>query len=387
MRVTLAFLSICALCSADTITLKSGGIVEGTYLGGDARNVRVAVGDRVDSYPVSEISTIQFRHDAPPKQTSTRAPDGLERRSTAGPVIPAGTALIVKMIDPVNSENDRAGQNYRGSVEEAVVVDGQTVIPRGAQIVARLVNDGAAPRVDLAQVQVNGRPLDVAGSVAGSAAAHKGFTRGSARRNTPDLHSEPAAAPMRRIIMAGAFTSALLFAASQHVTEGIAESPVRVIIYEDLQCPDCADFRHVLDEKLLPKYQSKVTFEHRDFPLAKHAWARRAAIAGRYIAEIKPALASDYRRFAMARQDEITAANFNGVLERYAREHGMDAAKVVASEDDPKLAAAVQADFEEGVARGIAHTPTVLVNGRAFVEHFTYEEVAQAIDAELAANK
>ncbi len=187
--------------------------------------------------------------------------------------------------------------------------------------------------------------------------------------------------------MAGIFTSASLLAASQHVTEGPANSPVRVVIYEDLQCPDCAAFRQVLDEKLLPRYRSMVTFEHRDFPLAKHAWARRAAIAGRFIAETKPTVAGDYRSFVMAHQDEITAANFNDILERYAKEHGIDPAQAVASEEDPKLAAAVQADFEEGVARGIAHTPTVLVNGRPFVEHFTYEEVAQAIDAELAANK
>jgi hypothetical protein len=41
----------------------------------------------------------------------------------------------------------------------------------------------------------------------------------------------------------------------------------------------------------------------------------------------------------------------------------------------------------EGVARGIVHTPTVLVNGRPFVETFPVEDVAKAIDAELAAAK
>ncbi|NWF85183.1 MAG: thioredoxin domain-containing protein, partial [Bryobacteraceae bacterium] len=55
--------------------------------------------------------------------------------------------------------------------------------------------------------------------------------------------------------------------------EGNPSSPVRVVIYEDLQCSDCAAFRKMLDEKLLPRYGSKVAFEHRDFPLAKHSWA------------------------------------------------------------------------------------------------------------------
>ena len=159
------------------------------------------------------------------------------------------------------------------------------------------------------------------------------------------------------------------------------------MIYEDLQCPDCADFRKVLDEKLLPKYRGKVAFEHRDFPLAKHAWARKAAIAARFVAATKPDLAVGFRQYLMGHQDEINAGNFNSVLERYAKEHGIEPAKAIAALDDKQLAAAVQQDFEEGIARGIAHTPTVLVNGAPFVEHFTYEEVAKAIDSELAALK
>ena len=66
-------------------------------------------------------------------------------------------------------------------------------------------------------------------------------------------------------------------AAEQHLMEGAAQSTVQVLIYEDLQCPDCADFRIMLDQQLLPRYAATVRFEHRDFPLAKHAWARKAA--------------------------------------------------------------------------------------------------------------
>jgi protein-disulfide isomerase len=192
---------------------------------------------------------------------------------------------------------------------------------------------------------------------------------------------------MRRLAVAIAVSSVFTLGASERLVEGTAGSQVRVLIYEDLQCPDCADFRKVLDEKLLPKYHSQVAFEHRDFPLAKHAWARKAAIAARFVAATKPDLAVAFRQYLMSHQEEINADNFNGVLDRYARAHGMDPAQAIAALDDKQLAAAVQRDFEEGVARGIAHTPTVLVNGIPFVEQFTYEEVAKAIDSELAALK
>ena len=74
-----------------------------------------------------------------------------------------------------------------------------------------------------------------------------------------------------------ALAASVLFA--QALVEGNPSSTVRVQIWEDLQCPDCADFRVMLDQELLPKFRGTVAFEHRDFPLPKHAWARKAAPA------------------------------------------------------------------------------------------------------------
>jgi len=184
-------------------------------------------------------------------------------------------------------------------------------------------------------------------------------------------------------MLAPAFT----LGAAQRLVEGNASSAARVIVYEDLQCPDCADFRKMLDEKLLPKYGGKVAFEHRDFPLAKHAWARKAAIAARFFQETSAELAVKYRRHSLANIQETTAANFNERLTEFAKSNGTDPAAAVAALDDPRYAAAVEKDFQEGVARGVAHTPTAFVNGVAFVETIALEEISKAIDAALAEGK
>ncbi len=175
--------------------------------------------------------------------------------------------------------------------------------------------------------------------------------------------------------------------AQSHLIEGAQQSPVRVLIYEDLQCPDCAVLRTMLDQQLLPKYGSSVRFEHRDFPLAKHAWARKAAIAARFFEEAKPGLGLEYRKYCLAHLREIKPEAFNDNLGQFAKDHGVDAAKAVASLTDARLAGLVESDYQDGVSRGIAHTPTLLVNGKPFVETFTFEEVARAIDAELAASR
>src|SRR5580692_12246624 len=127
---------------------------------------------------------------------------------------------------------------------------------------------------------------------------------------------------MRRLLGATFMAAMSAFPAAQHLIEGLAQSPVRVVIYEDLQCPDCADFRVMLDEKLLPRYAATVRFEHRDFPLAKHVWARKAAIAARFFEENQPGLGLAYRKYSLMNLRNITAHNFNDRLSEFAKAHG-----------------------------------------------------------------
>lgn len=174
--------------------------------------------------------------------------------------------------------------------------------------------------------------------------------------------------------------------AQRPLIEGNPKSVVRVIVYEDLHCPDCAVFRSMLDDTLLPRFKTSVAFEHRDFPLAKHAWARKAAIVARYFAAISPDLAIEFRKTTMAHLGGITAEGFNAHVEVFARAHKTDPAAALASLIDAKLAAEVEADYQDGVARGVAHTPTVLVDGEPFIESFPVEDVAKSIERALKAN-
>lgn len=171
--------------------------------------------------------------------------------------------------------------------------------------------------------------------------------------------------------------------AQTHFVEGKPDSPVRVVIYEDLQCSDCAEFRVMLDSLLLPKYGAKVAFEHRDFPLPKHKWAWPASIAGRFFFERSPKLAVLWRQETMRKQADITPERFEAYLSEFATRNGVDPASAQAALGDAGLAAIVQSDYEEGVARGIAHTPTALVNGAPFIETFTFAEIAAGIEAAM----
>jgi protein-disulfide isomerase len=184
-------------------------------------------------------------------------------------------------------------------------------------------------------------------------------------------------------LLATVVFAAGILCAQKPLVEGNPSSPVRVVIFEDLQCPDCADFRAMLDKELLPRFGKTVAFEHRDFPLAKHAWARKAAIAARYFETVSPETAIAFRKEIMAQQAQVTPENFEQHLADFAKAHKIDAAKATASLNDPALAAQVEAQFQDGVARGIARTPTVLVNGEPFIEQFPAADIIKAIQQAL----
>ena len=169
--------------------------------------------------------------------------------------------------------------------------------------------------------------------------------------------------------------------------EGNAQSPVRVVIFEDLQCSDCAKFRAMLDTTLLAKYGAQVAFEHRDFPLASHSWSRRAAIVARFFDARNPTVGVEFRRQVLARLDELKADDLAGFIAGFARQFGVDPVKAVEALNQPALAAMVDRDLADGVARGVSKTPTVFVDGEPFVETFTVEAISQGIETAITTYK
>ena len=52
--------------------------------------------------------------------------------------IPAGTRISVRTIDSIDSTKNRVGYRFQASLEEPLWVDGNVVVPKGADIYGRL---------------------------------------------------------------------------------------------------------------------------------------------------------------------------------------------------------------------------------------------------------
>lgn len=161
------------------------------------------------------------------------------------------------------------------------------------------------------------------------------------------------------------------------------DNKVTVTTYDDLQCGDCQRFNAMLEGALLPKFRGRVRFLHRDFPLPKHTWAKPAAMIGRRFDDVACGLSAGWRSFILDRIKSTTLESLPDRVREYATEVGVDPSLILSAMADESLAAAVEADRREGLARGVAKTPTVFVNSEAFIEKFTLEEITAGIEKAL----
>jgi protein-disulfide isomerase len=142
---------------------------------------------------------------------------------------------------------------------------------------------------------------------------------------------------------------------------------VAIVVFEDLQCPQCRRVAPIL-EKASEKY--KIPLVRHDFPLPMHNWSYQAAVMARYFDGTSKELGNEFRDYIFSKQFEINPQNLPSYEEKFAAAHKMTVPFVV----DPqgKLAAEVNADRDLGKAINLDHTPTVYVvsskGAKPFVE-------------------
>jgi len=180
MALTVATLGFANLGFADTITLKNGNVVNGNYLGGTARTVRVEVGDNIQTLDVSDISRIEFGgmpapvaaafcHESNILRPSDPPPPPAQSMAQGSVTLPAGTNFVIRMIEGVDSESSRVGQSFAASLDQPVMLGGDTIIPRGADVTVKLVDAKQSGKLtgraelalSLQSVRVNGQMVDI----------------------------------------------------------------------------------------------------------------------------------------------------------------------------------------------------------------------------------
>jgi len=161
-------LAIAAAASADTLKLKDGRVIHGQYIGGTADAIQMNVNGNVETFDVRDVVSLSRDSTtapppapapAPPPAPAATAPPAPEPlpeapTPTAPPpedkskiLVPAGTRIMVRMIDSVDSETNRVGDRFRASLETNLEQDGYILARRGTEVYGELTNVQGAGRL------------------------------------------------------------------------------------------------------------------------------------------------------------------------------------------------------------------------------------------------
>jgi hypothetical protein len=131
--------------SADRVRLRSGKVVEGMFIGGDSKAVRVLLDNgQVTEVKLEEAVALEFDERKPPPPPPPPPPKKPAASAAApAPVmvtVPAGTAVNVRLTEAIDVDVSKAGQTFKAIVDDPVMLSGSVVIPRGASAVLQAVN-------------------------------------------------------------------------------------------------------------------------------------------------------------------------------------------------------------------------------------------------------
>ena len=145
--------------SADTLQMKDGRVIQGRFFGGTQASVQFETRGKIELYDVNDIISVTFTG-APPAPSAPPAasaapsvppapampppapdasgPTGTPAANVGAITVPAGSDILVRMIDSIDSDKNHIGDRFRASLEQDFVVDGTLIAPKGSDVYGRL---------------------------------------------------------------------------------------------------------------------------------------------------------------------------------------------------------------------------------------------------------
>jgi hypothetical protein len=164
LAILFASLVFAEAARADTLHLRNGQRVEGTFLGGDMHEVKFLGPDRqTKTYAVTEVEALTFAvTPAPPPAPKHPAPASAPKPTKV--TVLAGTPLLVRMSNSLDTSKTKTGALFTATLETNFVADGVVVARRGATVHGKVTKSENARRLtgkselqlELSDIVING---------------------------------------------------------------------------------------------------------------------------------------------------------------------------------------------------------------------------------------
>jgi protein-disulfide isomerase len=177
--------------------------------------------------------------------------------------------------------------------------------------------------------------------------------------------------PLRALMLLCLLAVSLhLAAVDASVLKPPAGAKVAIVMFADLECPECARAYPLVWDAATAH---KIPVVLHDFPLPRHNWAFDAAIWARYFDQTSINLGNEFRKFLYLNQAQITRDSLQQWVQKFGDEN--KAPITLPNDPDGKLADKVKADFALGQRIGVEHSLTLWVVSNSGVSQPLVEEV------------
>jgi hypothetical protein len=129
---------------ADVLELKNGKTLNGKYAGGTAGTIRFETTAGVQVIETSQALALTFTGGGA-TTASAATPTPAAAPATGSVSVPAGTTLLVRMVDPVSSK-DPQGKRFTTTLESDLAVNGVVVAKAGTKVYGRIQSAQQARR-------------------------------------------------------------------------------------------------------------------------------------------------------------------------------------------------------------------------------------------------
>jgi protein-disulfide isomerase len=163
---------------------------------------------------------------------------------------------------------------------------------------------------------------------------------------------------------------------SEAPLKGSPTAKVTLVEFADYECPHCKRLQPVL-RQIVDEFHNDVRVYFKHYPLPQHTNARLAAEAA--VAAHKQGKFWVFQDKLWDKQDELSPA----VIEKIAKDSGLDVVKFRQDLDAPAIKDRVQKDRLEGQTLGLQATPTVYIDGREYTDPKDTESLREWIKEEL----
>jgi hypothetical protein len=140
IRIAYLFTLVASIASADTLELANGTVLEGDFVDSSNGIIMFDTGNGIEAFPEDQVVGLYFS-----SGVAAATQEAGEEDATI--TVAAGTRLMIRTSDPVDTSRHQTGHRFRGQLEGALVVDGVTVAPRGSYIHGVIADANQAGRV------------------------------------------------------------------------------------------------------------------------------------------------------------------------------------------------------------------------------------------------